>query len=81
MAGDAIQTARVEFNQSQFGQPMIAFELTRSVKTIVINVPGMSLPRPRDQRPNNVGCPRPEVRQSARAAPGLPAASHRANSY
>jgi protein-export membrane protein SecD len=29
MAGDAIQTARVEFNQSQFGQPMIAFELTK----------------------------------------------------
>jgi protein-export membrane protein SecD len=28
MAGDAIQTARVEFNQSQFGQPLIAFELT-----------------------------------------------------
>jgi preprotein translocase subunit SecD len=29
LAGDAIQTARVEFNQSQFGQPMIAFELTK----------------------------------------------------
>jgi preprotein translocase subunit SecD len=29
MSGDAIQTARIEFNQSQFGQPMIAFELTK----------------------------------------------------
>jgi protein-export membrane protein SecD len=29
MAGDAIQTARVDFNQNQFGQPMIAFELTK----------------------------------------------------
>lgn len=27
MAGDAIKTARVDFNTSQFGQPMIAFEL------------------------------------------------------
>lgn len=29
LTGDAIQTARVELNQSQFGQPMIAFELTK----------------------------------------------------
>ena len=28
MSGDAIKDAFVEFNQSQFGQPMIAFELT-----------------------------------------------------
>ncbi len=28
LAGDAIKDARVEFNQSQFGQPIIAFELT-----------------------------------------------------